>query len=352
MRRASLRRRWSGRRFFLDTAAIALRTPTIGIASCLALSLAIGLRSRSLGLVVALGSAALLVRPVQAGEQKPSMSRWGGQPARLLRKVCHVTAVRGLASSPEWERLPVYTLTFETPPSLSNAVRIDCGDVVKVVVPNFKPKSYSMSAERPGEFDITVKVYPGGVCSGYLDSVQSYCFYYTRLQPLLHMVAGGREHLGLQDGCQAASGGPARRPDCVRSGDHRGVAALCRRALQARRRARAAALGIEDVRRPLLARGDRGAPCGAPRALQRGDNPLARAARGLLAWAVLGGGAGGGLRRCVGHCCGRTARRRARRRPLPERGHQADDASDGGDAARAGLRDAGPPHAARVKAWG
>lgn len=109
--------------------------------------------------------------------------------------------MRGLASSPEWERLPVYTLTFESPPSLSNAVRIDCGDVVKVVVPNFKPKSYSMSAERPGEFDITVKVYPGGVCSGYLDSVQvgesisafnvEPLLLYIRLQPLLHTVAGG-----------------------------------------------------------------------------------------------------------------------------------------------------------------
>ncbi|WZN67114.1 putative oxidoreductase [Chloropicon roscoffensis] len=50
--------------------------------------------------------------------------------------------------------------------------RIDCGDVVKVVIPEHKPKSYSMSAARPGEFDITFKVYPGGRCSGYLDSVK------------------------------------------------------------------------------------------------------------------------------------------------------------------------------------
>ena len=86
------------------TAAIALWTPCppsadaiIGSLACLALGLAIGLRSRSLGLVVAVGSAALLVRPVQAGEQQPSMSRWGGQPARLLRKVCHAAAMRGIA---------------------------------------------------------------------------------------------------------------------------------------------------------------------------------------------------------------------------------------------------------------
>ena len=95
-----------------------------------------------------------------------------GEPAELLRKVCHVEAVRGATSSAEWERLSVFTLTFATPPSLSNAVRIDCGDVIKVVVPGFKPKSYSMSAERPGEFDITFKAYPNGVCSGYLDSLK------------------------------------------------------------------------------------------------------------------------------------------------------------------------------------
>ena len=65
-----------------------------------------------------------------------------GEPAELLRKVCQVEAVRGATSSTEWERLPVFTLTFATPPSLSNAqvgnaVRIDCGDVIKVVVPGF-----------------------------------------------------------------------------------------------------------------------------------------------------------------------------------------------------------------------
>ena len=54
-------------------------------------------------------------------------------------------------------------------PSLG--VRIDHGDIVKVCVPNYKPKSYSMSAERVGEFDITVKIYPNGRASGYLNNV-------------------------------------------------------------------------------------------------------------------------------------------------------------------------------------
>ena len=93
------------------------------------------------------------------------MSRWGGLPAKLLRKV---TLVEGVVGS----RLPVHTLTFANPlgePSLG--VRIDHGDTVKVCVPNYKPKSYSMSAERVGEFDITVKIYPNGRASGYLNQV-------------------------------------------------------------------------------------------------------------------------------------------------------------------------------------
>ena len=41
-----------------------------------------------------------------------------------------------------------------------------------MVVPNYKPKSYSMSGERPGEFDITLKIYPIGRASGFLDRVE------------------------------------------------------------------------------------------------------------------------------------------------------------------------------------
>eukprot|EP00441_Pelagodinium_beii_P022646 CAMPEP_0197661040 /NCGR_PEP_ID=MMETSP1338-20131121/51211_1 /TAXON_ID=43686 ORGANISM="Pelagodinium beii, Strain RCC1491" /NCGR_SAMPLE_ID=MMETSP1338 /ASSEMBLY_ACC=CAM_ASM_000754 /LENGTH=263 /DNA_ID=CAMNT_0043238515 /DNA_START=141 /DNA_END=929 /DNA_ORIENTATION=- len=105
---------------------------------------------------------------------------WGALPVRLLKKTCLVEASSGC--------LPVYTLTFSNPPgSTSLGVRTDHGDVVKVCVPeDYRPilknhyshsqfpqaQSYSMSAERPGEFDVTFKVYPGGHCSGYLDSVQ------------------------------------------------------------------------------------------------------------------------------------------------------------------------------------
>jgi NAD(P)H-flavin reductase len=89
---------------------------------------------------------------------------------QLIRKTAVVNAIK--------DRLPVYTLTFAYPAEMMQrkqtlGVRIDHGDVVKVCVPNYKPKSYSMSAERAdeGEFDITVKVYPNGRASGYLDSV-------------------------------------------------------------------------------------------------------------------------------------------------------------------------------------
>ena len=88
-----------------------------------------------------------------------------GAPAALLRKETLVEA------RPETGQLPVRTLTFAAPAALAEGFRIDLGHVVKVVIPDFKPKSYSMSAARPGEFDLTVKMYPGGRCSGYLDSV-------------------------------------------------------------------------------------------------------------------------------------------------------------------------------------
>jgi len=99
----------------------------------------------------------------------------GAKPAKLLRKTCHVEAVRGDESSQWWDRLPVHTLTFENPGGPGSPpmdVRIDVGDVVKVVVPDYKPKSYSMSRQGDGEFDITYKFYPGGKCSGYLHGLE------------------------------------------------------------------------------------------------------------------------------------------------------------------------------------
>jgi NAD(P)H-flavin reductase len=46
------------------------------------------------------------------------------------------------------------------------------GDVVKMVIPDYKPKSYSVSALRENEFDVTFKVYPNGRASGYLDRLE------------------------------------------------------------------------------------------------------------------------------------------------------------------------------------
>ncbi|KAJ8599370.1 hypothetical protein CTAYLR_007033 [Chrysophaeum taylorii] len=83
-----------------------------------------------------------------------------GAPVTLLRKVPIVAAAA--------DRLPVFTLTFSHPPSVEQ-FRMDMGDVVKIVVPAYKPKSYSVSAMRDGEFDVTFKVYPNGRASGYLD---------------------------------------------------------------------------------------------------------------------------------------------------------------------------------------
>jgi len=100
---------------------------------------------------------------------------WIGTPTKLIRKTLMVSEV-GL------DRLPVYTLTFEIPhdgeftgrTQSFEKVRIDYGEVVKMVIPNYKPKSYSMSALRAeeSEFDVTLKIYPNGRASGYLDRIQ------------------------------------------------------------------------------------------------------------------------------------------------------------------------------------
>jgi len=101
-----------------------------------------------------------------------------GVPTKLIRKEMLVSASGGNSL----DRLPVYTLTFEIPSGGEFSgrvqpfenVRIDMGEVVKMVIPNYKPKSYSMSALRASqkEFDVTVKIYPNGRASGHLDRLQ------------------------------------------------------------------------------------------------------------------------------------------------------------------------------------
>ena len=117
-----------------------------------------------------------------------------GLPTPLLRKVQLVTE-DGL------DRLPVYTLTFAIPDISSSSssscnntdtttaststttpmtmmvksyhdLQLDLGDVVKMIIPNYKPKSYSVSALRSTEFDVTYKLYPNGRASGCLHQLK------------------------------------------------------------------------------------------------------------------------------------------------------------------------------------
>jgi len=117
-------------------------------------------------LALLMGIVGIILNYLMGSEITKMASRgfMGSGVAHLIRKVSVVeTGV---------DRLPVYTLTFANPAgSQSLGVRMDHGDVIKVIIPGYKPKSYSMSDERPGEFDITFKVYPNGRCSGYLDRI-------------------------------------------------------------------------------------------------------------------------------------------------------------------------------------
>jgi NAD(P)H-flavin reductase len=86
----------------------------------------------------------------------------GAEPVRLIRKDTMVTQGKNI--------LGVRTLTFKSENTFE--ARIDLGDVLKVVIPGYKPKSYSINAICKNQFDITVKLYPGGRASGYLDRMK------------------------------------------------------------------------------------------------------------------------------------------------------------------------------------
>ena len=90
------------------------------------------------------------------------LGRLLGKEAILLRKS---TLVAG--------QHPVHTLTFATPTGAALGVYIHLGGVVKIFIPGARRplRSYSVSAERPGEFEVTFKLYRGGRGSGYLNGL-------------------------------------------------------------------------------------------------------------------------------------------------------------------------------------
>lgn len=109
---------------------------------------------------------------------------WRGVPTKLIRKTTLVQPSVPI-NSEEYRNashFAVHTLTFEIPQGHTfgglaiphNDICIDLGDVVKMVIPGYKPKSYSLSAIRPeeNEMDITIKVYPNGRASGFLDRLK------------------------------------------------------------------------------------------------------------------------------------------------------------------------------------
>merc|ERR1712087_1011580 len=109
---------------------------------------------------------------------------WTGVPTTLLRKTTLVQPACPV-NSDEYHnasRLAVHTLTFEIPQGHEfsgracshNDIRLDYGDVIKMVIPGYKPKSYSLSDLRPeeNEMDVTLKVYPNGRASGFLDRLE------------------------------------------------------------------------------------------------------------------------------------------------------------------------------------
>jgi ferredoxin-NADP reductase len=127
---------------------------------------------------VDVSSVVVTTIPTSGEVPSPTSTWWTGVPTRLLRKTTLVSGDDDAAG----DRLPVHTLTFAMPPHDAPAfhgkarhpstLRLDRGDVMKMVIPNYKPKSYSISALRQHEFDVTVKIYPQGRASGCLDRLR------------------------------------------------------------------------------------------------------------------------------------------------------------------------------------
>jgi len=134
-----------------------------------------------------------------------------GLPTKLIEKKTVVDGVADPAvlSKDSTASLPVHTLTFEIPKNGASSssgggrgidhkdIRVDLGDIVKMVIPGYKPKSYSVSALRENEFDVTVKVYPNGRSSGYLDRLKVGDYIDTFALKSKHSKRNRGPHVGL-----------------------------------------------------------------------------------------------------------------------------------------------------------
>lgn len=115
------------------------------------------------------------------GKGKGGKGKGGKGKGKGDRKVpCTLVRKRTLVEADlEGEHLPVRTFTFTSPEDAQArfdpmAVDLSVGEVVKVETDVKKPTSYSLSDKRADrrEFDLTVKIYPGGRVSGLLDALQ------------------------------------------------------------------------------------------------------------------------------------------------------------------------------------
>jgi NAD(P)H-flavin reductase len=134
--------------------------------------------------LVVINTKMVLFRPLSTGAAASVITKanpkfwWReGAPTKLIKRKTIIEA-----DGPN--RLPVHTLTFAIPNKEDyrasftgrtkhhSELSIDLADIVKMVIPNYKSKSYSMSMLREHEFDLTLKVYPNGRASGYLDRMR------------------------------------------------------------------------------------------------------------------------------------------------------------------------------------
>ena len=95
----------------------------------------------------------------------------------------------------EGSEFPVFVFTFAYPGNLG--LNLGVGDHLKLWVPYFnKPRSYSPTAQRPGSFDLAVKLLDGGVASEYLMTLEvADSAFFARI--LLSLERRGSSHIGI-----------------------------------------------------------------------------------------------------------------------------------------------------------
>eukprot|EP00041_Stephanoeca_diplocostata_P023893 m.595875 g.595875 ORF g.595875 m.595875 type:complete len:381 (-) comp22407_c0_seq17:2856-3998(-) len=102
-----------------------------------------------------------------------NMLKTGMRPWKFFREFTLIDKKTVIEGQPG-KICPVRAFTFKLPTEVPLGLKVELGERVKIWAPRCKkPKSYSPTdVATPGRFDVTAKIYPGGVSSEFLDGLK------------------------------------------------------------------------------------------------------------------------------------------------------------------------------------